>query len=74
MYRTLTWIRNFFFYQRKSKHLIATLTFDDKFAASMVGPDPVGTMLPSSFLKNSIYIKSNRQQYKRRYLKLKHIL
>jgi len=35
--------------------------FDDKLAASMVEPDPVGTVLPSSFLKNNICSKSKRQ-------------
>lgn len=62
MYRTITWFLNFSCIKETQKHLIATLTrFDDKLAASMVEPDPVGTVLPSSFLKNNICSKSKRQ-------------
>jgi len=35
--------------------------FDDELAASMVEPDPVGTVLPSSFLKNNIFGTKTKQ-------------
>lgn len=40
---------------KKTYNLIVMLTFDDMFAASMVEPEAVGMVLPSSVLKYSIY-------------------
>lgn len=45
----------------KAEYLIYKLTFDDRFAASIVEPVPVGTVLPSSVLKNRIWIEQTQE-------------